>query len=102
MNTSEDKEFDYYSYTQTNPPDASKIQDGTGARVNRFETKTLRNRIRIDRDILAEFDALASHSREREQLINKALREWISARSVKDLIERELSRVIRETLESGA
>ncbi len=101
MNTSEDKEFDYYSYTQTNPPDASKIQRGTEPRMKRFETKTLRDRIRIDQDILTEFDALASHEKEREQLINKALREWISAKSVKELVQRELSSIIRETLKSG-
>ena len=101
MNTMEDNEFDYYSYTQTNPPDASKIKRGTGLRMKRFETKTLQDRIRIDQDILTEFDTLASHAKEREQLINKALREWISARSVKELVQQELSRIIRETLESG-
>ncbi len=100
MNTMEDREFDYYSYAKTNPPDASKIQRGTGSREKRFEAAAVRGMIRIDEDILKEFDGLSSDTTEREQLVNRALREWISARSVKELVQQELSRIIRETLDT--
>ncbi len=99
MNTAKDREFDYRSYTRNNPPDPSKIERGTGPRRKRFESEMFQNKIRIEQDVLEEFDALASNEKEREQLINRALREWISAKSVKDLVHLELSRIIRETLD---
>ena len=90
MSTNSKEEFDYQAYTKTHPPDASNIQRGTEARRQRFEAAQKRQAIRIDEDVLDEFRQLTPDVQEYERLINQALREWLSARNVKELVREEL------------
>ena len=90
-----EEEFDYQTYTRTHPPDASKIQRGAEARRQRFEAAQRRQVIRIDEDVLDEFRQLTPDAQDYERLINQALREWLSAQNVKELVREELHEIIQ-------
>ena len=80
------------------------MQRGTEARTRRRAAKD-RITIRIDRDVLDQFKELATEGRSYQRLINGALREWLAARGVKELIREELEglteRVVSAVLASG-
>ena len=90
-----EEEFDYQTYTRTHPPDASKIQRGADARRQSFEAAQRRQVIRIDEDVLDEFRQLTPDAQDYERLINQALREWLSAQNVKELVREELHEIIQ-------
>lgn len=98
IDTIRDKEFDYQSYMRENPPDPSQIHRGPGARKQRLEAARMKSSVRIDEEILDQFRQLSSDSY--ENLINKALREWLAAKGVKELVREELPNIIQETLAS--
>ena len=90
MSTIKDDNFDYQTYMKKNSPDAERINRGIEARKQRFETAMKKFSIYIDEDIFEQFQELVSPRHECEKLINKALREWLSAKGVKDLVRTEL------------
>lgn len=98
MNTIKDQEFDYQAYMKEYPPDSTKIQRGNDARRHRFEAAAMKSAVRIDEDILEQFQQFTSEGREYERLINQALREWLSAKSVKELVREELQHILTQTL----
>jgi len=100
MNTSKDDDFDYEAYVQNNPPDVTKIQWGTEARKQRFEAARLRQTVRIDKDIRERFEQLVPLGQSYEQLVNQALREWLQARDIKELIRAELRQTMQQALAS--
>ncbi len=100
MSMIKEEEFDYQAYTRTHPPDASKIQRGADARRQRFEAAQRRQVIRIDEDVLDEFRQLTPDAQDYERLINQALREWLSAQNVKELVREELHEIIRTAMTS--
>jgi uncharacterized protein (DUF4415 family) len=100
MSTIKDENFDYQTYMNKNSPDAGRINRGTKARKQRFETAMKKFSIRIEDDIFEQFQKLVSPGHECEKLINKALREWLSAKGVKDLVRTELQQVLHEILYS--
>ena len=100
MSTIKDDNFDYQTYMKKNSPDAKKINRGTKVRKQRFETAMKKFSVRIDDDIFEQFQKLVSSGHECEKLINKALREWLSAKGVKDLVRTELQQVVHEILYS--
>lgn len=101
MNTIKDKEFDYQAYVKKNSPASEQIRRGPEARQQRFEAARTRFTIRIDEDILEQFKQLAQQEQGYEQLINQALREWLSARDVKELVRGELQQIVRQALSSS-
>jgi hypothetical protein len=54
----------------------------------------------IDDDIVAEFKQLVPQEQEYRQLINQALREWLIAKDVKELVRAELQKAVRQALSS--
>ena len=100
MSMSSKEEFDYQAYTRTHPPDVSKIQRGADARRQRFEAAQKRQTIRIDEDVLDEFRQLTPPDQDDEKLINQALREWLSAQNVKELVREELHQMLQTALTS--
>jgi uncharacterized protein (DUF4415 family) len=98
MSTIKETEFDYPAYTSTHRPDVTSMQRGTTARRQRFEAVTKRHTMRIDADILAEFRQLVSEAQDEEKLINQALREWLAAQNVKDLLREELHQMLQIAL----
>lgn len=100
MSTIKDDVFDYQAYVRENSPGATRIQRGTDARKQRFNAAIARLAIRIDEDILEQFRQLVPQDQGYERLINQALREWLSAKDVKELVRAELQQVIQRALSS--
>lgn len=100
MSTIKDKDetFDYQAYTRENAPDPAKIQRGLEAREQRRKAATPKTVVGIEDDIIAEFKQLVPQEQEYRQLINQALREWLIAKDVKDLVRSELQQVVRQAL----
>ena len=101
MSTMEDDNFDYQAYTRETPPDPAKIRRGTADRQQRFNAAMMKLAVRIDEDVLERFRQLAAGGQSCERLINQALREWLSAGDVKELVRAEIQRAVRESLPSA-
>jgi uncharacterized protein (DUF4415 family) len=82
------------------PPDPAKIHRGTVDRQRRLETTLKLRTVRIDEDILEQFQQLAAAGQNSEQLINQALREWLSAQSMKELVRVEIQAAVQQSLAS--
>ncbi len=102
MSTIKDDNFDYQAYVKQNAPDATGIQRGTAGRKRRLEDAILQSTIRIDDDILEQFQQLVSQNHDYERLINQALREWLSAKGVKEFLREELQNIVHQTLSKPA
>ena len=100
MSTIKDEDFDYQTYMRENPPDPLKIQRGLKARKERMEAALKKLSFRIDKDIIDQFQQLVSPGQDCGKLINQALREWLSAKGVKDLVRTELQQVLQDVLYS--
>lgn len=94
MNTIKDHDFDYQVYMRKTPPDPAKIHRGTEARQQRFDATVARRAIRIDEDVLVQFQQLAPQAQGCEKLVNQALREWLSAQGVKELVREGLQQIL--------
>ncbi|GAK57461.1 hypothetical protein U27_04428 [Candidatus Vecturithrix granuli] len=97
MNTIKKEEFDYQQYMREHPPDSARIQRGPVARKQRFEAARMKTAIHIDEDILEHFHEMVSEAQSCENLINQALREWLSAKTMKDLFREEIEHVLQQT-----
>ncbi len=100
MNTIDKKEFDYHAYMKENPPAIKKIHRGAEARKQRFEEAAITGRVRIDEDILEQFRQLTPQGQRYEKFINQALREWLSAKTVKELLREELTQMVQQAFAS--
>jgi uncharacterized protein (DUF4415 family) len=100
MNTTTDKEFDYQVYMKKNSPDAAQIYRGPDARQKRREAAKARITIRIDEEIIEQFKQMIPEGRGYQSLINQALREWLAAQSVKELLQEELPGILGQAISS--
>lgn len=100
MSTIKEEDFDYQTYTREHPPDPSKIHRGTRDRRQRFERK-MKSMVHIDADILEQFEALSSEEHQCEELINRALHDWLYAKTMKELVRDELREVIQQVILSS-
>jgi len=98
MSTIKDDDFDYQTYFRENPPDPAKIQRGLEAREQRRRAATPMTVVGIEDDIIAGFKQLVPPEQEYRRLINQALREWLSAKDVKELVRTELQQVVQQAL----
>jgi len=98
MSTMEDDNFDYQAYTRETPPDPAKIRRGTADRRQRFDAAMMRRAVRIDEDLLKELRQLVSEGQSCEQLINQALREWLLAKGMRELVRAEIQLAVRQSL----
>lgn len=78
-----------------NSPDPAMIQRGASVRKKRFQAALKKSSVHVDKDILDQFEQLVLQGQECEKLINQALREWLSAKGVKELVRTELQQVVR-------
>lgn len=101
MNTTKNKEFDYQAYMKANPPDTTKLHRGADARKERLQAARDKLMICVDKDILAQFKKLALDNQDYEKLINQALREWLSARDMKELVRDELHQIVHQAFSSA-
>jgi uncharacterized protein (DUF4415 family) len=100
MNIMEDDNFDYRAYTRETPPEPAKILRGTAERQRRFDAAMTRLSVRLDEDVFEEFRQLTAEGQSVERLINRALREWLSAQGMKELIRVEVQRAVQQSLSS--
>lgn len=100
MNTTEAKSFDYQQHMKEHGPDVNAIQRGPQARQARRETTKDRITIRIDADLLEQFKAMVPEGRGYQGLINQALREWLTAQGINQLVRDELKAIKAEMVES--
>ncbi len=103
MNTMEDDAFDYQAYMRETPPDPAKIRRGTAERQQRIDAAMKRLTVRIDEELLQQFSQLAAEGAEgksHEQLINQALREWLSASGMKGMLRAEIQWAVQQSLAS--
>ena len=98
--TKNNNEFDYQTYSKTHGPKKEEISRGLQARHRRREVAKTRITIRLDDDVLAQFKALSDEGRGYQKLINEALREWLSAQEVKELLRQELTSLVKEAVSS--
>ena len=100
MSTTDDKPFDYQQHMKARGPDARHVQRGPQARQARRDATKDRITIRIDADVLEQFKALAPEGRGYQGLINQALREWLDAQGINQLVREELKAMRAEIVES--
>jgi uncharacterized protein (DUF4415 family) len=91
-------DFDYQAYTRETPPDPAKINRGPAARELRRAAAVLRQAVRIDKETLEQFRQLAANGQSCEQLINQALREWLSAQGIREILRAEIHLAVRQSL----
>jgi len=90
MNITRDTEFDYQTYMRQTSPNPRQIQRGADARHKRRDMAKSKITIRIDTDILEQFKQLVPDGQRYQSLMNQALREWLVAQGIKDLVREEL------------
>lgn len=98
MNTMEDDAFDYQAYMRETPPDPAKIRRGTAARQQRLDAAIGRQAVRIDPDILQQVGQLTAEGQSPEQLINQALRQWLAADGLREMVRAEIQLAVRQSL----
>jgi uncharacterized protein (DUF4415 family) len=86
MNIIEDDNFDYRAYTRETSPDPAKILRGTAERWRRFDAAMTRLSVRLDEEVFEQFRQLTAEGQSVERLINHALREWLFAQGMKELV----------------
>lgn len=90
------KQFDYERYAKEHGPDRSTLVRGSTQRSARRDAAKQRITIRLDDDVLGEFKALVTEGKGYQSLINQALRDWLAARGVKDLVRHELTKLVKQ------
>jgi uncharacterized protein (DUF4415 family) len=86
---------------QQTVPNRNK-KSGLQEREARREFKTQKEKItiRIDQSVLDEFKRLVPEGKGYQNLINQALREWLAAQGVKELVREELNGLVGLAVES--
>jgi hypothetical protein len=54
----------------------------------------------LDEDVLEQFKSLTAEGRGYQKLINEALREWLSAQNVKDMVRQEMTSLVAQAVSS--
>jgi len=100
MPTTRDPAFDYQTYVQHTTPDPGQLQRGTKARHRRRDMAKSKITIRIDTDVLEQFKQMVPDGQGYQRLINHALREWLVAQGIKDLVREELKAMTAQVVAS--
>lgn len=96
-----DKDFDYENFFKNNPDKKPRVIGGLEERNKRVrDAVKTRMTIRLDAEIIEEFKKMAPEGRGYQSLINQALREWLMAREVKEMVREELAVLIAQAVSS--
>lgn len=99
MNTMEDETLAYQAYMREHPPDPTKINRGPEAREQRLrEAAAKRRTVRLDEDVVKELQPLTNEDRTYDQVVNQALREWLAAGEMKELVREELKHAFQQAI----
>ena len=103
MSTINDDNFDYPAFVKNNPPNPENIRRGIAARERRVEAVMKRPVVRVETEIFSRFQEIAAPGQTAEQIINLALREWLSAKDLKEMIRGELQEAVQQAfIQAGA
>jgi uncharacterized protein (DUF4415 family) len=100
MNTKKTKEVDYEKLMRDYQLEPSEIKRGAKEREKRREAAKKRITIRIDEEILDQFKLISPEGRGYQSLINLALREWLTAQGVKELVNDKISQIVDQAVAS--
>lgn len=100
MNTRKEKNLDYQKFMKKGVIDRAAINEGPRARQKRMEAAKTRITIRIDAELIEQFKLLVPEGRGYQSLINVALREWLAARGVRELVHDKISEVVDQAVAS--
>jgi len=95
-----DKDFDYENFFQNNKDKRPKVIGGLEER-NRRVREAVKTRITIclDAEIIEEFKHMSPEGRGYQSLINQALREWLTARGVLEMLKQELPGIVQQAVQ---
>ncbi len=101
MSTKRAKELDYEAYMRETAPEREK-QSGMKERLERRKLGALKTRItiRLDAEVVEGFKGLVPDGKGYQNLVNQALREWLVAQGVKELLREELGGLVGEAVET--
>lgn len=91
-------DFDYPAYTRETPPDPARIVRGVEARQQRWAAAMEKSAVRIDKDLLQQFRELVPEGQSCDAIINQALREWIFAKGMKEMLRAEVQLAVRQSM----
>lgn len=84
-------------------PDPDKLVNSKQARDARRKAAQQKQRItiRVDGDVLDEFKELAGEDGNYQTLINIALRQWLEAQGLKELLKKDLPGLVQEAVKTA-
>lgn len=94
-------EFDYPGHVRSEVVDRAELTRGPEARSRRHAGAAKeRVTIRLDSDVVESFKELTGDAQGKgyQSLMNQALREWLTARGLPEMLREEVRRVLREEL----
>ena len=100
MPTNKTTDFDYQTYMQQHVPPSAQMQRGHAGREARREVAKTKITIRIDADIIEQFKQLVPDGQGYQRLMNHALREWLTAQGVTELVRDELQALTAQMMAS--
>ena len=100
MPTSKTADFDYQTYMRQHSPTSAQIQRGHAGREERRDIAKTKITIRIDADIIEQFKQLVPDGQGYQRLMNHALREWLTAQGVTELVREELQTLTEQVMAS--
>lgn len=100
MHTTKKPDFDYQAYMKQNPPEPGQMRQGPEARQMRREVAKSKITIRIDTDIIEQFKQMVPDGQGYQRLMNQALREWLLAQGITELVREELKALTAQVMAS--
>lgn len=100
MTTKQAKEIDYQAQMRNKSPNPQHRRSLEEREQRRKEAIKKKITIRIDEDVIEEFKRITSEGRGYQSLINQALREWLAAQGVKELLHQELGKMVEQAFSS--
>lgn len=84
-------------------PQPERLVNSKEAREARRKAAAQKHRItmRVDEDVLDAFKALAGDEGSYQTLINIALRQWLDAQGVRELLKEELPHLLQDAVRAG-
>src|SRR5215210_7748554 len=97
----EDETQAYQTYMREHEPDLTKIRRGPELfeeRRRRMEAGAKRPTVRLDEEVAKELQPLVTEGQTYNQIVNQALREWLAAREMKELVREEIQHAFQQAV----
>src|SRR5215210_5553144 len=98
----EDETLAYQTYMREHEPDLTKIIRGPELHEHRRrrmeEAAAKRPTVRLDEDVAKELRPLTNEDRTYGQVVNQALREWLAAKEMKELVREEIQLAFQQAV----